>query len=284
MDLWEANSISTAYTPHPCSSIGPTRCSGTECGDGDNRYGGLCDKDGCDFNSYRLGNQSFYGPGKIVNTNNKLTVVTKFITSDGTATGPLSEIRRLYVQNGVIIDNTVVNVPGIAAGTSITTDFCTKQKSVFGDTNSFQSKGGLAGMGQALDRGVTLVLSVWDDHDVNMLWLDSTFPIDKDPSLPGVARGSCATTSGVPADIEMNAPNSQVVFSNIRYGDLGSTYAAGTTTPPGGGTNPPPPPPPPTGGSLPKYSQCGGIGWTGSGTCVSGTTCNKSNDYYSQCL
>lgn len=38
------------------------------------------------------------------------------------------------------------------------------------------------------------------------------------------------------------------------------------------------------GGSLPKYSQCGGTGWTGSGTCVSGTTCKFSNDWYSQCL
>jgi len=39
-----------------------------------------------------------------------------------------------------------------------------------------------------------------------------------------------------------------------------------------------------TGGSLPKYSQCGGTGWTGSGTCVSGTTCTYSSAYYSQCL
>jgi cellulose 1,4-beta-cellobiosidase len=50
MDIWEANSISTAYTPHPCSELGFTKCEGTTCGDGDNRYGGVCDKDGCDFN------------------------------------------------------------------------------------------------------------------------------------------------------------------------------------------------------------------------------------------
>lgn len=28
-----------------------------------------------------------------------------------------------------------------------------------------------------------------------------------------------------------------------------------------------------TGGTIPKYYQCGGTGWTGSGTCVAGTTC-----------
>ncbi|PAV15192.1 glycoside hydrolase family 3 [Pyrrhoderma noxium] len=32
------------------------------------------------------------------------------------------------------------------------------------------------------------------------------------------------------------------------------------------------------------YGQCGGIGWTGPTTCVSGTQCVELNDYYSQCL
>lgn len=34
----------------------------------------------------------------------------------------------------------------------------------------------------------------------------------------------------------------------------------------------------------PIYAQCGGIGWTGDTTCVSGTTCTKLNDWYFQCL
>ncbi|KAI0348700.1 beta-glucosidase [Trametopsis cervina] len=33
-----------------------------------------------------------------------------------------------------------------------------------------------------------------------------------------------------------------------------------------------------------QYQQCGGIGWTGATTCVSGWTCTKLNDYYYQCL
>jgi len=40
----------------------------------------------------------------------------------------------------------------------------------------------------------------------------------------------------------------------------------------------------PTGGTIAKYGQCGGIGWTGSGTCAPGSTCTYSNAYYSQCL
>ncbi|TCD70977.1 Exoglucanase 3 [Steccherinum ochraceum] len=32
------------------------------------------------------------------------------------------------------------------------------------------------------------------------------------------------------------------------------------------------------------WAQCGGIGWTGATTCVSGSTCTELNDYYSQCI
>ncbi|KAL0936772.1 glycoside hydrolase family 5 protein [Colletotrichum truncatum] len=32
------------------------------------------------------------------------------------------------------------------------------------------------------------------------------------------------------------------------------------------------------------YGQCGGIGWTGPTTCVARWTCQKQNDWYSQCL
>lgn len=77
MDIWEANLNAAAYTPHVCTSSGLTRCSGTQCGDdGTNRYGGICDKDGCDFNSYRQGNTSFLGTGKIVDTSKVCTTIS----------------------------------------------------------------------------------------------------------------------------------------------------------------------------------------------------------------
>ncbi|KAJ8696894.1 hypothetical protein PTI98_006718 [Pleurotus ostreatus] len=34
----------------------------------------------------------------------------------------------------------------------------------------------------------------------------------------------------------------------------------------------------------PAWGQCGGIGWSGATTCVSGYACTVSNPYYSQCL
>ena len=226
MDVWEANINSAAVTPHVCNVQGQTRCSGTQCGDGDERYDGICDKDGCDFNSFRMGNQTFLGPGKTVNTNSKFTVVTQFLTSDNTTTGTLHEIRRLYVQNGKVIANSKTNIAGMSQFDSITDDFCNAQKTAFGDTNSFENLGGLNVMGQAFDKGVVLVMSVWDDHDANMLWLDSDYPTTSSASTPGVARGTCATTSGVPANVESQNPNSSVVFSNIKIGPIGSTYTA----------------------------------------------------------
>merc|ERR1712107_502584 len=64
IDIWEANKISSAYTMHACSEGVQQRCSGTDCGDnGADRFKGLCDKNGCDIQSYRLGNKNFFGPG-----------------------------------------------------------------------------------------------------------------------------------------------------------------------------------------------------------------------------
>ena len=30
-----------------------------------------------------------------------------------------------------------------------------------------------------MGRGMVLVMSLWDDHDANMLWLDSDYPLDR---------------------------------------------------------------------------------------------------------
>lgn len=86
-------------------------------------------------------------------------------------------------------------------------------------------------MGGALKRGMTLVMSLWDDHDVNMLWLDSDYPPTKDASAPGVARGTCSTDSGKPDDVEKNDASSTVTYSKIRTGEIGSTFPGGK--PPG---------------------------------------------------
>ncbi|PNP48036.1 exoglucanase 1 precursor [Trichoderma gamsii] len=278
MDIWEANSISQALTPHPCETVGQVTCSGDDCGGtySNDRYGGTCDPDGCDWNPYRLGNHTFYGPGSsfTIDTTKKITVVTQF-----SSTG----INRYYVQNGVKFVQP--NASGLSGytGNTINSAYCSAEQTAFGGT-SFTDKGGLTQMNKALSGGMVLVLSLWDDYAANMLWLDSTYPTNDTASTPGAARGSCSTSSGVPATVEQQSPNSKVIFSNIKFGPIGSTGGNSTTgTPTGGGGGPT------STGSSPgatqtHYGQCGGTGYSGPTQCASGTTCQVLNQFYSQCL
>ncbi|THH28674.1 hypothetical protein EUX98_g5520 [Antrodiella citrinella] len=210
-----------AYTPHPCTTTGVEACTGDACNGG---TAGLCDPAGCDFNSFRMGDQTFFGAGKTVNCSRPSTVVTQFLTNDNTTTGTLSEIRCVYVQDGNVIQNSKVNIPGMDALDSISTEFCTEKKAVFSDDDTFGGHGGLTAMGQAFGRGMVLVLSIWDDYAANMLWLDWDYPTD---------HPETATTSGVPSDVESSAANAYVVYSNIKTGPIGWLVRATPAAPVG---------------------------------------------------
>jgi cellulose 1,4-beta-cellobiosidase len=95
-----------------------------------------------------------------VDTTQPFTVVTQFITSDGTDGGALVEIRRSFVQNGVHIPHpAATNIPG--NWSSISDAFCKAKAAAFGDNDNFEQYGGLARMGQVMDGGMVLVLSQW---------------------------------------------------------------------------------------------------------------------------
>ncbi|KAF5385709.1 hypothetical protein D9757_005507 [Collybiopsis confluens] len=284
MDIWEANSVSAAVTPHPCTVQGQSSCTGNTCSS-PNSTAGVCDQAGCDFNSYRMGDTGFYGPGKTVDTTKPFTLVTQFISSNNQSSGTLSAIRRLYVQGGQVIQNSMTNIAGVTATNEISSQFCTQQKTAFGDTDTFTPKGGLAGMGQSLSAGMVLVLSLWDDYAVNMLWLDSTYPTNG--NKPGDFRGTCATSSGVPTTVESQSPNAQVTYSNIKVGPIGSTYSASGTPGSGsggggGGTGTTTSSAP--GATQTVWGQCGGSAYSGPTTCAAGSHCQTSSPYYSQCV
>jgi len=241
MDIWEANSMATAYTPHTCDpDITQYRCEGTKCGDNASgeRYDGVCDKDGCDINPFRMGNQNFYGRGDeyTVNTLKPMTVVTQFITDDGTDDGDLVEIRRFYVQDGNIIhspSSTILEPSGLTDSDSITDQFCEDKKILFEDVNDYQEKGGTKGMGDSLDRGQVAVLSLWDDVEVNMLWLDSAYPLNKDAAEPGVLRGDCpGDVTSTPTYVRDNFPDGHVIFRSAAIGEIGSTLQVSPTQSP----------------------------------------------------
>jgi len=232
IDLWEGNSRASAFTAHPCNGE-QTRCEGTQCGDTDKgeHYMGLCDKDGCGFNSYQLGAREFYGPGKQVDTMQPFTVVTQFLTADGTDGGPLTEIKQFYVQNGQVIHPPEAAQEGIA-GDSISDGFCSNTKQAFintrarhnpsGEFDQFSATGGLGAIGGALDAGMVLVMSLWDDPASGMRWLDSESRRMPE-STPGVVRGPCSTTEGDAATVEATAASASVTYSNIKWGEIGST-------------------------------------------------------------
>ncbi|KAL4805289.1 concanavalin A-like lectin/glucanase domain-containing protein [Aspergillus unguis] len=212
MDIWEANSRSTGLTPHACvyEGGGVYECEEEEECDSASENTGVCDKWGCGFNPYALGEEAYYGRGADafeVDTQEPFTVVTQFVTDDNTTEGSLAAIRRLYIQHGQIIQNAVVTVDG-AEYNSITDSLCDSTSSWF------SSFGGLDGMGKALDRGMVLAMSIWNDAGGYMQWMD------------GLAEGAgpCNATEGAPSVIEQTVPGTKVVFSDLRWGDIGTTY------------------------------------------------------------
>merc|ERR1712241_589716 len=234
--IWEANKMATAYTPHPCDIEGLYKCDGIECGDNDKgeRYEGVCDKDGCDMQPYRMENEDFYGPGSqfVVDTTKPMTVVTQFLTTDGTDDGDLSEIRRYYIQDGEVIHSPTTKNLGVDDTDSITDGFCDAKKDLFDDENDFKELGGNKAMGESLDRGHVMIFSLWDDVEVNMNWLDSTFPLDKPATDPGVKRGECpGGESSTPTYVRNNFPDGYVSFKNAAIGEIGSIHGVFPPTP-----------------------------------------------------
>lgn len=84
--------------------------------------------------------------------------------------------------------------------------------------------------------------------------------------------------AGLPSTVAQGFKSATVTSSATIPGGSGggspvTTGASPTTTSGSGGT----------GGTAPKYGQCGGQDWKGATTCVTGTTCQVLNQYYSQC-
>jgi len=279
MDIWEANSMASAFTPHTCSTEKLYRCSDpVECGDNasGNRYDGVCDKDGCDINPYRMGVKDFYGRGEeyAVNTLKPMTVVTQFLTTDGTDTGDFSEMRRHYIQDGKIVYSPPSTILGPGKDSdAITDDFCDAKKDLFGDVKDYQEHGGMKGMGESLDRGHAMIFSLWDDVEVNMLWLDSAYPLDKPDTDPGIKRGDCpGGEESTPTYLRQKYPNGGVIFKNAAVGEIGSTYVAPPPTAP---TNPPAPTPPPV-SSYCNWQGCNGVVEGGDWCNASATRCQAN--------
>ncbi|OTB01634.1 glycoside hydrolase family 7 protein [Hypoxylon sp. CI-4A] len=215
IDVWESNSHSFAFTPHPCTTNEYHVCETDSCGGtySDDRFAGKCDANGCDYNPYRVGNTDFYGKGKTVDTSKKFTVVTQFAEN---------KLTQFFVQDDQRIDIPGPKLDSFPETSDITPEYCTAEYTAFGDRDRFSEVGGFDQLNTALGLPMVLVMSIWDDHYANMLWLDSSYPPEK-AGEPGGDRGDCAQDSGVPSDVESSIPDAQVIWSNIRFGPIGST-------------------------------------------------------------
>lgn len=73
-----------------------------------------------------MGEKNFFGAGSgfQVDTNKPFTLVTQFLTTDGTDNGDLKEVRRFYVQDGKTINNSKVNIEGLGKYDSLADDTC----------------------------------------------------------------------------------------------------------------------------------------------------------------
>lgn len=204
-DLFETNSQAYAMTLHPCSMKGLFACvNSTTCGFNGNRYKGVCDKDGADYNPFRNGLYKLYGPGTeyLINTLKPFEVVTQFVTVDGKSSGKLKEVRRIFRQNGKAV-----------WGGSLTQASIDKMKKKWGEANDFSRLGGMAAVEASLRRKHVFVMSLWDDNSpAQMRWLDSVYPVGS--TKVSDKRGRCS-----PSD------NRDVEYLRNKYSSASVTYS-----------------------------------------------------------
>merc|ERR1712137_871281 len=162
-----------------------------------------------------------------------------------------------FTQNGKRIDRPNAKIPGVS-GNSQTAEYCSAQKSAFGDEDDFTKKGGLKTMGEALGRGVVLTVSLWDDIAVNMNWLDSIGDTSLPEDAPGNRRGPCGVDDGKPLTLRTEHPDAHYSFESLKFGDIGSTNPEYPDPNPPQPSPPAPHPPTPSPLPTPGPDDCPG--------------------------
>lgn len=208
-------------TSHPCKQTGPFLCNGDQCDELEKSGSGTCARKGCGINPFRLGAPEFYGKGQEhkVDTSRPFTVITRFFTDDNSTTGALTEIRRVYIQDGKTIPATYnlntkalnhanISLSGVKFEGALTEGYCSAR-----DFDDHARLGRLKTIGQALGHGLVMVhvLSIWNSERDSMVWLDAG------------KNGPCQDGEGKPDRIAKKTPDVTVTCSNIGWSDIGST-------------------------------------------------------------
>lgn len=140
-------------------------------------------------------------------------MITSFPANDN---GILTEIHRSYIQDGRLIRSEVVNSTELPQVNYLNDEFCEATGS-----RRFMELGAHEEMGNAMTRGMVLAISIWWDEGGYMQWMD------------GAAQGAgpCNETEGAPSNIVLIEPNPVVTFSNMKWGEIGTTWKADCQAP-----------------------------------------------------
>ena len=160
------------------------------------------------MNPYLMGHKKFYGPGAdyTINTEKPFTIVTEF-RDDGK--GHLAGMYQYYYQDGKKIEQPEY---GFGDGNAMTQETCTKIFKHFKDDDFFNDHGGMPQFSKPVERGMTMVLSFWDDMATDMNWLDTG------------ARGRCNVGDGDPKTLREKHPDAKFGIRHLRWGPIGSTH------------------------------------------------------------
>ncbi|KAK4177407.1 family 7 putative glycoside hydrolase [Triangularia setosa] len=216
--VWNSNAHSYSMSSHICEHDDYDLCNGPYCKPGfvdpEVRPGPPeCVTFGCEHNPYRMGAKEFYGKGKLIDTTKNFTVVTRW-----------EEDRQyqFFIQDGKKIDVPLPNLEGLPKTNGLGEDMCAVQAEVFSERNSWIERGGWeTHQRQVLNRPMVLVTSIdANDFWAWNIWLDSRLG---DEGIVGAERGPCPQEGNEPLTVQVSNPQAKVVWSNIRFGPIGST-------------------------------------------------------------
>jgi cellulose 1,4-beta-cellobiosidase len=89
----------------------------------------------------------------------------------------VTEIKRKDVQGGKVIDHSFTKLDSLTKqGNSVSDEFCIVQKNAFHEKHSLTEHADFRQLGASLNRGNVLVLSLCNDHGMNILWMHSVCP------------------------------------------------------------------------------------------------------------
>jgi len=235
MDLFEANTEAQQYTTHACVDTCGSFSDATQC-QSSGGSSSVCDQSGCGLNPFRYGpgtsydgetnNDKWYGKGSSfqLDSSQQFTVVTQFY--DG-------NITRFYMQNGKRIDLPTLYVKPPSDGShydpfqgpAIREDFCTDIYDRWDGDGGYKP---LAQMFKNSENGMVLAMSAW--------YAQETY-VDGKPSgsqtgmswLDGLNNWGHYTKAGPCDTTTSDAGTHFATFSNIKFGDIGTTLPS---TPP----------------------------------------------------